>query len=67
MTSESLFATCAVKVAGDSSLYNNGGILECVSDHLEEQAALEAANTVSWLLVLAGALIFFMQAGFASK
>jgi hypothetical protein len=66
MTSESLFATCAVKVAG-GGLYDNGGVLECVSDHLEEQAALEASNMVSWLLVLAGALIFFMQAGFASK
>jgi hypothetical protein len=61
--SESLFETCAAKVA--VGLYNE--VIECVSDRLEEKAALQNADMVSWLLVLAGALIFFMQAGFASK
>jgi hypothetical protein len=61
--SESLFETCAAKVA--VGVYNE--VIECVSDRLEEQAALQAADMISWLLVLAGAFIFFMQAGFASE
>eukprot|EP00934_Nitzschia_sp_Nitz4_P002660 Nitzschia sp. Nitz4//scaffold15_size197535//121819//123523//NITZ4_001589-RA/size197535-augustus-gene-0.213-mRNA-1//1//CDS//3329537748//2650//frame0 len=41
-------------------------MLECVSDNLEarEQANLESFH--SFLFVLAGAMIFFMQAGFAT-
>jgi Amt family ammonium transporter len=61
MSDTSLFETCGAEVT--EGAYS--GVLECVSDRLEERAALQASDLVSWLLVLAGALIFFMQAGFA--
>jgi hypothetical protein len=61
----SVFQYCSKRVA--EGIYTE--VLECVSDQLEEraatQAATQAADLLSWLLVLAGALVFFMQAGFA--
>jgi Amt family ammonium transporter len=59
--STTLFETCAAQVA--EGVYNQ--VIECVSDQLEEKAALQASDLMSWLLVIAGALVFFMQAGFA--
>jgi Amt family ammonium transporter len=61
MSEGTLFQYCAAKVA--VGIYTE--VLECVSDRLEEQAATQRADINSWLLVLAGALVFFMQAGFA--
>lgn len=46
------------------------GKLQCVAALLDEQIAVQhntfvEADLQSWLLILAGALVFFMQAGFA--
>ena len=56
----SLFETCSVEFDGDDK-----GILQCVVATLEDRAAKKAAQDNSWLLVVAGALVFFMQTGFA--
>jgi Amt family ammonium transporter len=60
-----VFQYCTKRVA--EGIYTD--VLECVSEQLEEkaatQAATQAADLLSWLLVIAGALVFFMQAGFA--
>ncbi|CAB9515769.1 Ammonium transporter 1 member [Seminavis robusta] len=41
------------------------GLLECISNTLESSQTLTTKNMNSYLLVLSGALVFFMQAGFA--
>jgi ammonium transporter, Amt family len=57
----SLFEQCAIETnSGDALL-----ILQCVSNSLDHRSTAAAADTSAWLLVLAGALIFFMQTGFA--
>jgi Amt family ammonium transporter len=62
---DTVFRYCTKRVA--EGLYKE--VLKCVSDQLEEQAATHAATQAAdlqqWLLVLAGALVFFMQVGFA--
>lgn len=40
-------------------------LLECVANHLEEDSVARWADLRNFLIVLAGALIFFMQSGFA--
>jgi ammonium transporter, Amt family len=49
--------------------YNNGEnsleLLQCVSTHLESGSVATLAIIRSYLLILSGALVFFMQAGFA--
>jgi hypothetical protein len=55
------FQYCTGQVA--EGMYEE--VLECVTDKLEAAAALASADLFSWLLVIAGALVFFMQAGFA--
>lgn len=40
-------------------------VMLCLTQGLEQQYADKASNTVQWLLVLAGALVFSMQLGFA--
>ena len=55
-TMSTLFERCAVANDGDHDL-----MLQCVSDGFEEHAAAAAATLDEWLLVLAGALVFFMQ------
>ena len=40
-------------------------LLECVALEIENNSRDRAEDLVSWLLVLAGAMVFFMQAGFA--
>lgn len=40
-------------------------LLECISNSLESRADDESQDLVSFLFVLAGAMIFFMQSGFA--
>lgn len=65
----STYETCAFEHGYDQQL-----VLECVVNRLESAAAAtEAANTsgdieasvLKLMLLFAGALIFFMQAGFA--
>lgn len=58
--SNSVYQTCAVQYDGETD-----AVLQCIADTFEAAAAATAANTNRWFLVLAGALVFFMQAGFA--
>lgn len=44
---------------------NTTQLLQCVADTLQQTASDHADSIHSFLLVLAGAMIFFMQAGFA--
>ena len=44
---------------------DQGVVVQCVSNLLEERADARSADLKSFLYVLAGAMIFFMQAGFA--
>lgn len=62
-----LYVECFDEHAGDTS-----AMLQCVAAGLESsldrvEQANEASNQTlhSWLLVIAGAMVFFMQAGFA--
>jgi Amt family ammonium transporter len=59
-TGMSTYEVCAVETDGDIDL-----MLQCISTQFEETKAADAANMNSWLLVICGALVFFMQAGFA--
>jgi ammonium transporter, Amt family len=68
----SLFDECvAESIASDLSRNDTvdslepTSILQCVASKLESAQAAAEADKTSWILVLAGALVFFMQAGFA--
>lgn len=39
--------------------------LECVASELEKSQGKVSADTKTWLMLLCGSLVFFMQAGFA--
>mmetsp|Transcript_2032 Transcript_2032/g.4117 ORF Transcript_2032/g.4117 Transcript_2032/m.4117 type:complete len:536 (+) Transcript_2032:78-1685(+) len=56
-----VFEDCAVQTEG-------GGhdlLLQCVADALDAAFEEQEGSLLSWLLVLCGGLVFFMQAGFA--
>ena len=53
---QTLFERCAVENDGDQAL-----MLQCVSNGLEQHSAVNALDMDEWLLVIAGALVFFMQ------
>ena len=58
----SFFTTCQQEFPdGDGN-----ELLECVSNALESDAEARAQNVRNFLFVIAGAMIFFMQAGFAT-
>ena len=62
MATDTLFELCAAELDNDSRL------LDCISTQyhaIEAKHAKAHDDTTNWLLVLAGALVFFMQAGFA--
>ncbi|KAL3922478.1 MAG: hypothetical protein SGILL_002186 [Bacillariaceae sp.] len=59
--SDSFFMTCQELVASG----NQTDVLQCVSDNLQEASDARAADLNDFLYVLAGAMIFFMQSGFA--
>jgi Amt family ammonium transporter len=44
---------------------NTTQLLECVSNSFQNQEAARAKDLQSFLFVISGAMIFFMQAGFA--
>jgi hypothetical protein len=44
---------------------NTTVMMECISNRLEEVENDKAADLTSFLFVVAGAMIFFMQSGFA--
>jgi len=57
-------------VLEDTTWSNTSGIsdarvMECVSNRIQATLAERTADNTNWLLVFAGALVFFMQAGFA--
>ena len=61
MSKGGVFEACLdITLQGDTE-----GLLECVSNRLESAQTLTSLNMNSYLLVLSGALVFFMQAGFA--
>ena len=70
-TASSLFAVCSALVGESDGLSNYGQeystlrILQCVSNNLENESTQRASSLTSWLLVIAGALVFVMQVGFA--
>lgn len=56
-----VFEACLdVSLRGDAE-----DLLQCVANRLESAQKATASNLNSYLLVLSGALVFFMQAGFA--
>jgi Amt family ammonium transporter len=59
--SDNVFLTCQEQ-SGEG---NTTEILQCISDRFQEQSAAKTADLNDFLLVVAGAMIFFMQAGFA--
>lgn len=56
----SVFATCSELFQGDSD-----GMLQCITTSFQEELAERDHQSTEWLLVIAGSLVFFMQAGFA--
>jgi Amt family ammonium transporter len=55
------FEAClALNTPGDTE-----ALVQCVTERLEGAQRLTASTLNGWLLILAGALVFFMQAGFA--
>lgn len=53
---ESLFERCAVENDGDQML-----MLQCVTNSFESRHQSDLRDLDAWLLVVAGALVFFMQ------
>lgn len=67
VSTSQLYLTCVEEHEGVSS-----AVLQCVAAGLEnslskveQNSEAASSNLVSWLLVIGGALVFFMQAGFA--
>lgn len=58
--SHTLYQSCATQFDGATD-----AVLQCVTDALQAEAHAATLNTNAWLLTLTGALVFFMQAGFA--
>ncbi len=58
--SNSFYASCAILYEGETD-----AVLQCITDKLQAETQKGALDTHTWLLVLSGALLFFMQAGFA--
>jgi hypothetical protein len=54
--SGTLFERCAVEGDGDQAM-----MLQCVANAVESSSAAASSDLDQWLLVLAGALVFFMQ------
>lgn len=55
-----IYQECSEQFPGNATL-----ILECVSNAFQEQEENRGKDLQSFLLVITGAMIFFMQAGFA--
>lgn len=60
MAESTVYGTCSESARGSAS-----ETLECVASYFEQQSAAKSADLNDFLLVVAGAMIFFMQAGFA--
>jgi len=59
--SDNFYATCASENANASA----SALLECVSGKFQSRDTQREADLVRFLFVLTGAMVFFMQAGFA--
>ena len=59
--SDNVFEQCQA-ITGDG---NATSLLQCVSDQFQEDRSAMSSDLNDFLLVLAGAMIFFMQSGFA--
>ena len=59
--SDNVFQQCQAATGGD----NTTSLLQCVSDQFQEDRKAMSSDLNDFLLVLAGAMIFFMQSGFA--
>lgn len=59
--SRSVFLDCRE----NSEYGNTTDILQCISDQFQEDRIAKAKDLNDFLLVIAGAMIFFMQSGFA--
>jgi len=59
--SSNVFLSCQA----DSESGNTTEILKCISDQFQEDSSKKASDLNDFLLVIAGAMIFFMQSGFA--
>ncbi|KAL7558883.1 hypothetical protein ACA910_019419 [Epithemia clementina (nom. ined.)] len=57
----SLYETCAYETAGGGTEM----LVKCVANGLDKTNSSRATSYHSWFLIICGALIFFMQAGFA--
>mmetsp|Transcript_25631 Transcript_25631/g.39399 ORF Transcript_25631/g.39399 Transcript_25631/m.39399 type:complete len:526 (-) Transcript_25631:960-2537(-) len=66
MTDVSIFATCSATISVED---DTAGFIECISNaqekFTEEQSASLASGIDSFYLIFAGALVYFMQTGFA--
>ena len=58
----SLYESCQANL-GDAN--NASAMMECLANQVEESQAARDEDLKSFLFVLAGAMIFFMQSGFA--
>lgn len=72
----SLHATQVDEITGDAVAFDHAGMYRCISSEFDARLASSAYETTgggngngddftNWLFVIAGSLIFFMQAGFA--
>lgn len=57
--STSLFQKCSAQYD------NRDSIAECISDSFEARTELQRQDVYNWFLIIAGAMIFLMQVGFA--
>jgi hypothetical protein len=60
----SFYQTCRLmnNTSGSSA---EAAVMECVADLLQSAHEEAQSNLVNWLLVITGAMVFFMQTGFA--
>mmetsp|Transcript_8705 Transcript_8705/g.21842 ORF Transcript_8705/g.21842 Transcript_8705/m.21842 type:complete len:542 (+) Transcript_8705:54-1679(+) len=61
--SDTVFGSCQASSSPGGN--NSTEVLECVSNFFQEQSEAKSSDLNDFLLILAGAMIFFMQAGFA--
>mmetsp|Transcript_15514 Transcript_15514/g.35765 ORF Transcript_15514/g.35765 Transcript_15514/m.35765 type:complete len:533 (-) Transcript_15514:373-1971(-) len=59
--SSTVFLSCEASSTSGST----AEILQCISDRFEDDSSAKARDLNDFLLVIAGAMIFFMQSGFA--
>ena len=61
MSNDNIFMTCQEQAMSG----NQTDMMQCISDGLQDASDARAADLTDFLYVVAAAMIFFMQAGFA--